>query len=111
MAYSIFISHDSKDNDLARDLLKRLEKAGLSVTTSSGKIDNPRDDKGRIENLKKSDEVVFLLTSNAIDGNKVFFDLGVADALEKRLTPILVGLRPNELPDIVKGLELIEACA
>lgn len=108
MEYNVFISHDSKDTALARDLLKRLEKAGLMVTTSTGKIDNPRDDKDRIKNLAKADEVIFLITNNAIDGNKVFFDLGVADALEKRLAPVLVGLRPNELPDIVKGLDFIK---
>jgi hypothetical protein len=108
MTYQIFISHDSKDTDLARDLSKRLSKAGLIVITSTGKIDNPRDDKDRIENLKKADEVIFLITNNAIDGNKVFFDLGVADALEKRLAPVLVGLRPKELPDIVKGFDFIK---
>lgn len=108
MTYNVFISSDSKDLDLARDLLKRLLKAGLGVTTSTGKIDNPRDDKDRIENLKKADEVIFLITNNAIEGNKVLFDLGVADALEKRLAPILVGLRPKELPDIVKGLDFIK---
>lgn len=108
MAYNVFISFDSKDIDLARDLSKRLEKAGLTVTISTAKIDIPRDDKGRIESLKKADEVIFLITNNAIDGNKVFFDMGVADALEKRLAPILVGLRSNELPGIVKGLDLIK---
>jgi hypothetical protein len=108
MPYKIFISFDSKDRDLARDLAKRLEKAGLTVTTPSAKIDNPRDDKVRIENLTKADEVVFLITSNAIEGNKVLFDLGVADALEKRLAPVLLGLRPRDLPDIVKGLDFIK---
>lgn len=108
MAYTIFISSDNKDTDLARDLSKRLEKAGLMVTTSTGKIGNPRDDKERIESLRKADEVIFLITNNALEGNKVIFDLGVANTLEKRLSPILVGLKPKELPDIVKGLDSIK---
>jgi hypothetical protein len=108
MARKVFISFDNKDTALARDLSKRLESAGLTVTTSTVKIDTPRDDKGRLENLKKADEVILLITYNAIDGNTVLFDLGFADALEKRLVPILVGLKPNELPDIVKGLPFIK---
>ena len=108
MAYNVFISFDSKDTDLARDLSKRLEKAGLTVQTSTGKIDNPRDVDDRIENLKKADEVIFLISNNAIDGNKVLFDMGIANGLKKPLTPILVGLRPRELPAIVQGLEFIK---
>jgi TIR domain len=108
MAYNIFISCEHKDTDLARDLSKRLEKAGVSVTNSASKIDNPRDDKDRIKNLQKADEVIFLMTNNAIEGYKVLFDLGVANTLEKRLACILVGLKPKELPEIVKGLDFIK---
>ncbi len=108
MAYNIFISSDSKDTDLARDLSKRLEKAGLSVTTSIGKAGNPRDDKSHIENLEKADEVIFLLTSNSIRDQKILFDLGIATSLEKRLTPIIQGVKPKELPDIAKGLDYIK---
>jgi hypothetical protein len=106
--YKVYISSDSKDLDLARDLSKRLEKAGLKVATSTGKADNPRDDKDRIENLRSADEVIFLITDNAIQGNDVLFDLGAADVLEKRLAPVLVGLRPKELPDILRGLDYIK---
>src|SRR5215210_4796805 len=108
MTYNVFISCESKDRDLARDLSKRLEKAGVKVTNSASKIDNPRDDKDRIKNLQKADEVIFLITNNAIEGNKVLFDLGVANMLDKRLACILVGLKPKELPDIVKGLDFIK---
>lgn len=108
MAYTVFISFDNKDRDLAGDLSKRLDKAGLIVLSSASKVDNPRDDVDRIKNLEKADQVIFLITSSAIDGEKVFFDLGVADALEKQLVPVLVGLRPKDLPGILKGLDFIK---
>jgi hypothetical protein len=108
MAYTIFISFDNKDRDLAGDLSKRLDKAGLIVLSSASKVDNPRDDVDRIKNLEKADQVIFLITSHAIDGKKVFFDLGVADALEKQLVPVLVGLRPKDMPDILKGLNFVK---
>jgi hypothetical protein len=107
MSYNIFISADSKDTDLARDLCKRLDGAGLTVTTSAGKIDNPREDKKRIANLKKADEVIFLITNGALEGKKILFDLGCATSLKKRLAAVLVGLRPKELPSIVQGLDFI----
>lgn len=108
MSYNIFISSDSKDTDLARDLSKRLEKAGLSVTTSTGKVGNPRDDKDRIKNLEKADEVIFLLTLNSVRDQKLLFDLGIATSLEKRLTPIIRGLKPKDLPDIIRGLDYVK---
>ena len=108
MAYSIFISFDNKDRDLSGDLSERLKRAGLTVLSSASKFVNPRDDVDRIKNLEKADQVIFIITSNAIDGEKVFFDLGVADALGKELVPVLVGLRPKDLPGILKGLDFIK---
>jgi hypothetical protein len=108
MAYNIFISFDNKDRDLARDLSKRLEKAGLTVMSSASKIDNPRRDIDRIKNLEKADEVIFLITDDAIQGRYAFFDLGIAYAMGKRLAPVLVGLRPKDMPDILKGLDFIK---
>jgi TIR domain-containing protein len=103
MAYNIFISSDGKDADLARDLSKRLMKAGLTATTSPNKTD--RD---RIENLKKADEVIFLLTTNSLESYNVFFDMGAAYEMNKRLAPVLVGVRVKDLSAIVKGLDFIK---
>ena len=108
MAYNIFISSDSKDLSLARDLSKRLEKAGLGVRTSKGKIDNPRNDKDLVENLRQADEVIFLITNNAIQSANVLFELGFAYAAGKRLAPVLVSLRPKDMPDILKGLDFVK---
>lgn len=107
MAYNIFISSNSKDTDLARDLSKRLEKAGVSVITSSGKIDKPEGIKGRIESMKKADEVIFLVTGNAINGKKLLFDMGVATSEGKQMTAIIRGLKPKDLPDIIRDVQSI----
>jgi DNA-binding response OmpR family regulator len=101
MAYNVFISFDIKDRALARDLTKRLEKAGMTVTIAE-------DPKDSIEELKKADEVIFLITNNAMEGKKILYDMGIATSLEKRLVPILVDMKPNQLPDIVKGLDFIK---
>jgi hypothetical protein len=108
MAYNIYISFDSKDTDLARDLSKRLEKVGLRVANSTSKIDDPKNIKAGIEHLRKANEAIFLITPNSLNGKKILFDMGTATSLEKRLTCILVGVKPKELPNIVKGLDLIK---
>ena len=101
MAYNVFISFDSRDTALSRDLTKRLEKAGMTVTIS-------KDPKESIEKLKKADEVIFLITNNAMKGDKILYEMGIATSLEKRLVPILVDMKPNQLPDIVKGLDFVK---
>jgi DNA-binding response OmpR family regulator len=101
MAYNVFISFDSKDTALSRDLTKRLEKAGMTVTIA-------KDPKDSIEKLEEADEVIFLITNNAMKGKKILYDMGIATSLEKRLVPILVDMKPNQLPDIVKGLDFIK---
>lgn len=108
MAYNIFISCDSKDTDLARDLSKRLEKAGATVTLSTHKMDKPDGVKERVESMTKADEIICLVTKNSIDGKRLLFDMGVATTMRKRLTSVILGLKPKDLPDIMRNLEFIK---
>ncbi len=40
--------------------------------------------------LREADEVVILLTDNVVADSNVMFEFGVADALDKRVTPAVV---------------------
>jgi nucleoside 2-deoxyribosyltransferase len=40
--------------------------------------------------LREADEVVILLTDNVVANSNVMFEFGVADALDKRVTPVVV---------------------
>lgn len=108
MSYNIFISFDSKDTDLARDLSKRLEKAGVTVTMPTRGIDKPEGVKDRIDDLRKANGAVFLITNNSIGGKTILFDMGIASQLGKQIMPVIQGVKQKELPDIVKGLEFIK---
>jgi hypothetical protein len=108
MSYSVFISSKRKDLDVAQDLAKRLDKAGLKVITPVKSIDDSENFKKRIDSLKKADEVLVLVTVNSVDSKRLTFDMGVATSLEKRLTPIVLGVQSKKLPSIFKEMDYIK---
>jgi AmiR/NasT family two-component response regulator len=91
MSYQVFISYAHKDSELASDLARRLKEVGVEV--SSDPIDaKPGGDLRRevSRSLRDADEIVMLLTDNSISNSNVIFELGIADALDKPVTPVVV---------------------
>jgi len=103
MAYKVFVIATPKDGDLAVELTRRLEKAGIEVLSkklhANGAIDNRLRKK-----LSASDEVFILLTDDSLNNERVAVLLGAALGLHKRITAILVGVREQELPSIIRGM-------
>src|SRR2546421_11666078 len=108
MEYNIFISAKRKDLDLARDLAKRLDKVGLKVSKPIESIDDTENFKTRINNLKKADEVIVLVTVNSVTSKRLLFDMGVATSLEKQVTPIIQGVMAKDIPDIIKQIDYVK---
>jgi len=108
-----FISYSSKDSALAMDLAHRLQKVGLNVFTEKNatkwtkKGSRPFIDR-RLDSLRASDEVVVLLTENAIADPQIGFEFGAALALRKKVTPIVVGVDTDKLPSLFKTLKSIQ---
>lgn len=91
MSYQIFISYSHKDSELARDLERRLEEVGVKV--SSDPVDATAGTdlrRGISRALREADEVVMLLTDNSVPASNAIFEIGLADALDKRVTPVVV---------------------
>jgi hypothetical protein len=93
MSYSVYISHSVKDSELAKDLARRLVEAGIEVlplvvveadTQSSGIRAMI------LQRVRDSDEVIVLLTDNSADSSWVRYEIGAADSMDKRLTPVVV---------------------
>lgn len=102
MPYKIFIDSKRKDQDLARDLSRRLERAGVQVLPLEG-IEDDSDFKIRERSgLHQADELILLLTPNSINSKRFVFDMGVATSLEKPVTSIILGVEPKELSPIIK---------
>ena len=90
MSYQIFISHDYRDSELARDLARRLKEAGARVFVLGDEISGGAVLPSINRALREADEVVILLTDNSANNSNVMYELGVADSLDKRVTPVIV---------------------
>ena len=100
MAYKVFISCTPEDVELARDLARRLkEKTGVEVAPLSKAKEQDGLTATRVQPaLRKADEVLFLLTSGSEKSSRLWWELGLASGLGKRITPIMVNLQPEKLP-------------
>jgi nucleoside 2-deoxyribosyltransferase len=95
--------------DLAYDLAKRIERAGIRVLMPKENFNDDQHFAGKINNdLRKADEVIFILTNNSIHSQRLLFEMGFAASLEKPLTPILQGVDPSELPPVIREMQYIK---
>lgn len=91
MSYTVFISHSSKDLELARDLARRLKEVGVSTFVDTDEVSAGGEiSSGVLSALREADEVLLVLTDNALVSSNVMFEFGAADALDKRVTPVVV---------------------
>jgi ABC-type uncharacterized transport system substrate-binding protein len=108
MAHKIFISASHEDRDLARDLQKRLHKAGLAVTYSELTLSAGSSfEKDFMQLLKSADEIIVILSSNSVENLWMMYEIGAASSLRKKITPVVVGLEDKELPSVIKQLQHI----
>jgi nucleoside 2-deoxyribosyltransferase len=118
MPYKIFISSSHIDADLARDLAKRLDKTGLKVilptiVESAEALEHKRaleHIRARIdgEALRAADEVILILTKNSLDSPWLLFEMGYATSLGKQVTPLIQGIKPKELPEIIRQMDYVK---
>jgi nucleoside 2-deoxyribosyltransferase len=111
MPRKIFISLSSRDADLAHDLAKRLDKPELKIIA-------PRIMEGKNsvehvltkirEDLKTADEVIVILTKNSLNSEWLLFEMGYATSLGKQVTPLIQGVDPVELPEIIKQMDYVK---
>jgi hypothetical protein len=100
-SYQVFLSHGGGDNYLVDQLLApRLEKTGAHVFVDSGAIkfgDNFRTT--IFEELRRSDELVVLLTPTSVLRPWVFAELGAAIMHNMRIVAVIYGAREADLQE------------
>lgn len=102
MAYKVFISSTQRDIEVARDLARRLEEAGIRV--------HPPEETELGENaiswvtrsLREADEVIVILTDNSVNNPGVIYEMGAASGLHKRVTGLVVNVKDSEIPPFAK---------
>lgn len=108
MAHKVFISASHKDRDLARDLARRLKDVNVQVSYSELSLAAGSNYAETVMKfLKRADEIILILTNNSIDNLWMMFEIGAASSLRKKITPVVVGLEKQELPQVIKQLKYI----
>jgi len=102
VSYKVFISSTMADHHLARQIAGKLEEAGVKVLSSERRLARGKIASNIARFLRESDEVVVVLTDNSLDNPWTMYEMGAALSLQKKITPVVVGVNRNKLPPMVK---------
>jgi len=105
----VFISHSTKDYELAKELKDHLEGHGTSVFMAPSSI--PPGAKWNNEiltRLRESSVVLLVATKDSCESKFVNQEIGGSLAMDKKLVPILCGITPEELPGWAKEFQAVE---
>jgi nucleoside 2-deoxyribosyltransferase len=96
----VFISHSTHDADWARSFAQALKQKGVIVWFDEFDVRPGESFRDAVESgLRNSDVLVALLDPEYPSGPSLFFELGAAIGMGKKVVPIVPkGLDPNNLP-------------
>jgi hypothetical protein len=96
----VFISHTAHDTDWARSFARALQQLGVSVWFDEFEVRPGESVRDALESgLRNSDVLVALVDPETPARPNLFFELGAAIGMGKRVVPIVPkGLDPNALP-------------
>ncbi len=103
MPYKVFISSTRRDIDVARDLARRIEEAGVRVfPVEDTSVPEESPAAAVTRSLREADEVIVILTDNSVHNPGVLFETGAAFGLHKRVTPLVVNVQDSEIPPFAR---------
>jgi TIR domain len=108
--YQIFVSHATADKWLAVTLCEKLEATGASTFRDDRDIDGGDDIPERIRSeIKRSRELVVLLTPNSVNRPWVLLEVGAAWGWSKaiRITPVLCHVEVDPIPGMLKSKKAV----
>jgi hypothetical protein len=96
----VFISHTAGDAEWARSFAQALKQRGISVWFDEFDVQPGESLRNALESgLRSSDVLVALLDAEAPTQPNLFFELGAAIGMGKKVVPIVPkGMDPNVLP-------------
>jgi ABC-type branched-subunit amino acid transport system substrate-binding protein len=98
---SVFLSYSQEDKPWAEAFAKALRRRGLSLWLDEGDLKAGEDsvDEAVDAALRQSETVVLLLGPGSVERPSLFFELGAALAMRKRIIPILSeGMERSKIP-------------
>jgi hypothetical protein len=94
MNYRVYISYSSNDSQLMKDLANRFIEAGIATSAVNYEKEAEEAASDWRDAIRKrvesSNEVVVLLTDNSAHSQWVRYEMGLADAMDKPLMPVVV---------------------
>jgi hypothetical protein len=94
----VFISSSSHDEELARDLARRLRNAGLEPVTFRDHSDRDNWRKKLREKIRTADAVLILVTPEALKSPWMMTELGMAEGMDRVVVPVSAGVKARDLP-------------
>lgn len=106
--HRVFISHGNKDNELVRDIARRLRLAGLEPDVVPGDVAVGGSLKNAIrEGIREADVVLFLLTPESLASDWTMIELGFAEGFDRPVIPVTVGINKRDLPAPLKTYKTV----
>lgn len=108
--YQIFVSHATADKWLATMICEQLERVGATTFRDDRDIDGGDDIPERIRTeIKRSRELVVLLTPNSVNRPWVLLEVGAAWGWSKaiRIIPVLCHVDVDPIPSMLKSKKAV----
>ena len=103
----VYISHSHQDNELVRDLARRLEGAGMKPLVDFGELPAGSDRKKTLrEQIRDADAMLNLVTPGALTSPWMMAELGMAEGFDKMILPVTAGVKPRDLPAPLRSYPL-----
>jgi hypothetical protein len=109
--YQVFVSHATADKWLATMLCEKFEAVGAKTFRDDRDIDGGDDIPERIRSaIKRSHELVVLLTPNSVDRPWVLLEVGAAWCWSKsmRITALMCHVTVDPIPGMLKSKKAID---
>jgi hypothetical protein len=108
MAYKIFLSFSAKDTAIANSLKKQLAKVGAEVSTADPRVEGSEIRLHIADAMRQSDVVIAIVSKHSARNQWLSFEVGAAAGLGKKILPVIVGIRPSELPPVLNSFQAVE---
>ncbi len=106
-AYTVFISHSSKESWIAQQISKEIESHGAKTWLDLKDLRGGDDIRRSVKRgIRASQEAIVLLSAHSVTSQWVIYEVGIADGQGKRITPILNNIAPDEVAPL-QGIKAI----
>ncbi|HWS88086.1 MAG TPA: toll/interleukin-1 receptor domain-containing protein [Pyrinomonadaceae bacterium] len=108
-AYIVFISHSSKEKWIARQIAKEIEALGAKTWLDLKDIHGGDEIRRSIRRgIRASKEAIVLLSANSVTSDWVIYEVAIADAQGKRITPVLNNLSSDDVFSPLRGIKAVD---